>query len=137
MMPGDVFTITYTIEVVNAGPSSASGVLITDSLPAGATFVSASNGGDTVNAANIVEWLPALTMAANDTVTYTGTAVIEAGTGWVTSMTMDIAASGTIEVTSTGFWQEIRPLAGSAELNAGVPMPVTYVIHIETTTVDG
>jgi uncharacterized repeat protein (TIGR01451 family) len=69
VLAGD--TLTYTIEVVNAGPSSAAGVLITDTLPSGATFASASNGGDTVSVGNVVEWLPALTMAANDTVTYT------------------------------------------------------------------
>jgi len=67
----------------------------------------------------------------------TGTAVIDAGTGWIRSMTMDINAEGTIEVTSTGFWHEIRPLAGSNELEVGFPMPVTYVIHIETTTTAG
>jgi hypothetical protein len=64
----------------------------------------------------------------------TGTAVIDAATGWVRSMTIDIDAEGTIEVTSTGIWFGIRPLAGSAELAVGIPMPVTYVIHIETTT---
>jgi hypothetical protein len=63
-----------------------------------------------------------------------GRAVIDAATGWVESMSIDIAATGTIEVTSTGFWNEVRPLAGSAELQVGVPMPVTYQIHIETTT---
>ena len=34
-------TITYTIDVVNNGPDAAVGVLLTDTLPAGVTFVSA------------------------------------------------------------------------------------------------
>lgn len=34
--------ITYTIAVANAGPSSATGVTVSDFLPAGATFVSAT-----------------------------------------------------------------------------------------------
>jgi uncharacterized repeat protein (TIGR01451 family) len=38
--PGD--TITYTIDVVNNGPSAASGVVLTDTLPAGAAFSAAS-----------------------------------------------------------------------------------------------
>lgn len=40
--------LTYTIVVTNAnGPSDATGVLITDTLPAGTTFVSGSLGGST------------------------------------------------------------------------------------------
>jgi uncharacterized repeat protein (TIGR01451 family) len=37
-------TINYTLTASNAGPSSASGVLITDPLPTGTSFVSASAG---------------------------------------------------------------------------------------------
>ncbi len=36
--------VTYTITASNAGPSTASSVLITDTLPAGTTFVSGVNG---------------------------------------------------------------------------------------------
>ncbi len=36
--------VTYTISVTNSGPSSASGVTLTDTLPAGATFVSVTPG---------------------------------------------------------------------------------------------
>jgi uncharacterized repeat protein (TIGR01451 family) len=36
--------ITYTLEIANAGPSAAQDVVLTDTLPAGVTFVSA--GGD-------------------------------------------------------------------------------------------
>ena len=46
--------LTYTIVVANAGPSNASGVVITDRLPAGASFVSASEGGSEVN--GVVTW---------------------------------------------------------------------------------
>ena len=35
-------TLTYTIHVTNSGPSNASGVILTDILPAGVTFVSPS-----------------------------------------------------------------------------------------------
>jgi hypothetical protein len=66
-----------------------------------------------------------------------GMAVIDADTGWLRSMTVDIEAAGTIEITSDGFWQDIRPLAGSDQLLIGVPMPVTYTIRIETRTIEG
>jgi uncharacterized repeat protein (TIGR01451 family) len=40
--------LTYTIAVSNAGPTAASGVTITDAIPAGCTFVSASATGGVV-----------------------------------------------------------------------------------------
>ena len=44
-------TITYTLDATNDGPSDAANVTVTDTLPAGVTFVSvnASNGGWTCN----------------------------------------------------------------------------------------
>ena len=38
-------TITYTITVSNAGPATATGVTVTDTLPAGTTFQSVASGG--------------------------------------------------------------------------------------------
>ena len=46
--------LVYTISVTNFGPSSASSVVVTDTLPAGVTFVSASGGG--VNNSGVVSW---------------------------------------------------------------------------------
>ena len=46
--------LIYTISVTNFGPSSASGVVVTDSLPASVTFVSASGGG--LNNSGVVNW---------------------------------------------------------------------------------
>jgi uncharacterized repeat protein (TIGR01451 family) len=46
--------LVYTISVTNFGPSSASGVVVTDSLPATVTFVSATGGG--LNNSGIVNW---------------------------------------------------------------------------------
>jgi uncharacterized repeat protein (TIGR01451 family) len=46
--------LVYTISVTNFGPSSASSVVVTDTLPANVTFVSASGGG--VNNAGMVSW---------------------------------------------------------------------------------
>ena len=41
--PGD--TIVYTIQLTNSGLQDATGVTVTDKVPAGTTFVSADNGG--------------------------------------------------------------------------------------------
>jgi len=46
--------LVYTISVTNFGPSSASGVVVTDTLPLGVTFVSATGGG--VNTSGVVSW---------------------------------------------------------------------------------
>jgi uncharacterized repeat protein (TIGR01451 family) len=46
--------ITYTIEVSNLGPSDAQSVVVTDPLPAGTTFVSATDGG--AESAGVVSW---------------------------------------------------------------------------------
>ena len=43
--PAETSTVTYTIEVFNAGPADATGVVVEDVLPAGVTFVSASGQG--------------------------------------------------------------------------------------------
>jgi uncharacterized repeat protein (TIGR01451 family) len=47
--------LVYTISVTNFGPSSASGVVVTDALPATVTFVSATGGG--LNNSGIVNWI--------------------------------------------------------------------------------
>ena len=46
--------LTYTVIVTNLGPSSASSVVVTDTLPAGVTFVSATGGG--ANNSGVVNW---------------------------------------------------------------------------------
>ncbi|MGD0086538.1 MAG: DUF11 domain-containing protein, partial [Verrucomicrobiota bacterium] len=62
-----------TISVTNFGPSSASGVVVTDSLPATVTFVSATGGG--LNNSGIVSWtLGTLTNGQTSNVTVTVTA---------------------------------------------------------------
>src|SRR5581483_9172786 len=56
--------LVYTISVTNFGPSSAGGVVVTDALPAGVAFVTASGNG--VNNGGIVSWTLG-TLAANAT----------------------------------------------------------------------
>ncbi len=46
---------SYTITVTNFGPSAATSLVVTDSLPAGVTFISATGGG-TTNGSNQVSW---------------------------------------------------------------------------------
>lgn len=65
--------LTYTITVTNAGPATASGLVVSDILPAGAIFVNASGGG--LNAGGIVSWaIASLPYAAKTNFTVTVTA---------------------------------------------------------------
>jgi uncharacterized repeat protein (TIGR01451 family) len=65
--------ISFTITVTNNGPSPATNVSVSDSLPPGATFVSASGTGWTCgNVANLVTCtLPALGVGAANPITLT------------------------------------------------------------------
>ena len=65
--------LVYTISVTNFGPSSASSVVVTDTLPASVTFVSATGGG--VNNSGVVSWtLGTLTSGQVSNLTVTVTA---------------------------------------------------------------
>jgi uncharacterized repeat protein (TIGR01451 family) len=82
----------YTISVTNFGPSTASGVVVTDTLPATLTFVSATGGG-TTNPVGVVNWAVG-TMNANQVITYTLTVKAPAvgsitNIAWVNSGTLD------------------------------------------------
>ena len=68
----------YTITVSNAGPSDAAGIVVTDVLPAGVTFVSASNGG--TNSSGTVTWPAISTLADGASQQFTLTVDVDAGT---------------------------------------------------------
>ncbi|MDB6066752.1 MAG: type fimbrial biosis protein PilY1 [Pedosphaera sp.] len=65
--------LTYTISITNLGPSPADFVVVTDALPASATFVSASGNG--INNSGVVNWaLGTLTNGQVSNITVTVTA---------------------------------------------------------------
>jgi len=63
--------LVYTITLTNIGPSAATSVVVTDSLPAAATFVGASASG--AHSGNFVAWGPIATFAAGATSNFTVT----------------------------------------------------------------
>jgi uncharacterized repeat protein (TIGR01451 family) len=89
------FPINYTLAVSNAGPSPASSLSVTDVLPAGTTFVSASGPGWTCNnvAGTVTCTLPTLNSGANSSIALTVTAPAAGGmisnTATVSSATTD------------------------------------------------
>jgi uncharacterized repeat protein (TIGR01451 family) len=58
-------TLTYTLHVTNPSAANLTGVVVTDAVPAGTTFVSASDGGTCDDPCTTVTW-PARDMAVGD-----------------------------------------------------------------------
>ncbi|MGH2595871.1 MAG: DUF7507 domain-containing protein [Actinomycetota bacterium] len=129
--------VTYTLTVSNAGPSDASGVLVTDTLPGSVTFVSAtSSQGSCAQAAGVVT-CPLGTIANGGTATITvvvtttidglitDTAVVSASTpdpapaDNTASQSTTVTASADLAITKTD---------GVASISAGAS--TTYTITV-------
>ena len=82
--------ITYTIVVTNLGVSAAANVVVTDTLPVGVTFVSASGGVTPVG--GVVTW-PALPSLANGAAATFIVTVLPTGDGILTNVAASTAAT--------------------------------------------
>ncbi|MGE0553149.1 MAG: hypothetical protein AB7R55_06945, partial [Gemmatimonadales bacterium] len=76
-------TLSYTVQVHNQGPSPAANVTVTDTLPGGVTFVSATGGGSF--AGGVVTWPAIPTLASGASQSFTVVAVAPA-TGTLTNV---------------------------------------------------
>jgi uncharacterized repeat protein (TIGR01451 family) len=85
VMPGD--TVVYTLTITNVGDQDATGVAVTDTLPAGVTFVDASDGG--TESGGVVSW-PTFDLGAGASVVRTVTVTVD-----------DPVAAGIDEITDT------------------------------------
>ncbi|WP_457668343.1 isopeptide-forming domain-containing fimbrial protein [Thiolapillus sp.] len=83
-------TVTYTLQVFNDGPSDAVGVVVTDTLPAGMTFV-ASSGCD--NDPSGVPGCNLGNMAAGTSKSYTVQATVDQGTTGTLTNTASVSSS--------------------------------------------
>jgi uncharacterized repeat protein (TIGR01451 family) len=100
-------TVTYSLAVTNHGPGASSGVSVTDTVPTGATFVSASGTDWSCNAAGGIVTCTNATIAdgATSTIALLLTAPTQGGTlvnsATVTAMTPDPSATNNAASTST------------------------------------
>jgi uncharacterized repeat protein (TIGR01451 family)/LPXTG-motif cell wall-anchored protein len=102
-------SVSYHLTAANAGPSDADSLVVTDTLPAGVTFVSAGGGGWTCsNAGNVTVSCTRLTLAAGASapvITITVTAPAQSATldnaASLTSATPDPDLSNNSSSTST------------------------------------
>jgi uncharacterized repeat protein (TIGR01451 family) len=88
--------LTYTVTVTNLGPASATNILVTDQLPAGFTFVSASPAATVFN--NAASWTVG-SLALNARTNFTVTAVSAEG-GNFTNVAFAVT-SGTVDPNPT------------------------------------
>jgi uncharacterized repeat protein (TIGR01451 family) len=70
--------ITYTITVANNGPSTVTGATVSDVLPAGTTFVSATNGATYDSGTNTVSYTTS-TLSSGSTTSFQLTLAISSG----------------------------------------------------------
>ena len=103
--------LTYTITYGNTGNTNATGVVVKDTIPAGTSFVSATNGGQLPS--GVVTWNIGTVNAGVTGQTVSFTVNVNATSGSVTNSTYSIEAAG------------ISPIPGSAVsttvLSAGCP----------------
>ena len=83
-------TVTFTVTASNAGPSDATGIQVTDPLPAGLTFVSATPASGTYTAGTGVWNIGSLASGASTTLTLTATVT---ATGTITNTSSKSAES--------------------------------------------
>jgi uncharacterized repeat protein (TIGR01451 family) len=101
-------TVTFTVTARNLGPSDATGVQVTDVLPAGLTFVSAAPASGTYTAGTGVWNVGAIANGASTTLTITATVT---ATGTITNTALKTAEtevdpnpgndSGSVSITGT------------------------------------
>jgi uncharacterized repeat protein (TIGR01451 family) len=86
----------YTLTVTNLGPNSAASVVVTDTLPSGVTFVSASAG---CTAVGLKVTCSLGTMASSASVVITITVTAPSAPGTITNTATVKASSATVDVT--------------------------------------
>ena len=85
--PAEGDTVSFEIEITNNGTAQATNVSLTDSLPAGITFVSSSVTQGTYNSANGLFAIGTLNAGATATLTLTGTVDVGQGGNAITNTT--------------------------------------------------
>ena len=130
--PSPVFissTLTYTIQVQNLGLTSAANVTVSDTIPAGSTFVSASPNGSCTQTASVVCTLGTLANGAATTVTIVVTSPVSpstlSNTASVTTTTTDpVAGNNSLTVTTVA-----QPLSCATPGRDGNGAAITGVVN--------
>lgn len=119
-------SITYTITTTNAGPGVANSMIVTDTLPANVTFVSASNGGTTNGNAGMVVW-SGFSLAVNTSSNFTLNALAAAGGNATNKVTVVSSGADTNQVNNAATNVTVIPSTIIPQVSA----------HIGTISMDG
>jgi len=115
--------LTWTLTYGNIGPSSLTGVVITDTVPAGTSFVSATGGG--AFSSGVVTWnIGALNgLLTGQTVSFTAT--VTAASGNIDNSDYAIQASSVSPVAGAPVTTAVTPAGPTAQTTVGniVPNP--------------
>ncbi len=121
--PALMETVTYTVGLTNEGPGPASGVVLSDAIPAGLIFVSGSlNGQDGSSDGSIVTF-PAITLNPNSSMTATlvfTVGVSAAGVITNTASIPDLSAAGENDITNNSASVDINVLIVDLALTQSV-----------------
>ena len=129
-------TLTYTLSVANAGPSQASSLTLTDTLPPGVAFVSASGTGWSCSGTTTVTCtLPSLGIASAAPVSIVVTAPSAAGpitdTATIASTTADaVLANNTASVVSNVFAVSDLSITQTAPGAVCAGAPLAYTLNV-------
>src|SRR4029077_6950181 len=133
--PNQGTNVIFTITATNNGPSNATGVQVTDVLPAGLTYVSSVPSAGTYNAGTGLWDIGALANAANATLSITATAtgtspVVNTATKTAEDQTDPVAGNNSAAVTVTGQAADIAvaKIVDNATPNLGTNVTFTVTV---------
>ncbi len=139
--PGPNDTVTYTVDVTNSGPSTAPGVILSDDIPTGLTFVSGTMGANNATSDGTTVTFPAITIDSGVTSSATLLFTVDASAvGLITNTATvpDLSAEGENDITNNSATADITVIP-EADLgisqtvsldNAIVGSDLTYVITV-------
>ena len=126
--------VTFTITATNAGPDAATGVVITDALPAGLSFVSATSSGTTTYSIGTGQWnIGNLGNGGSETLTITANvtqpgAITNTATKTAENEHDPVTANDQSGVTINGQQADIQVLKTVDNANPNVGDTVTFTI---------
>jgi uncharacterized repeat protein (TIGR01451 family) len=122
-------SLTYTINVQNNGPSDAQNAVVTDTLPAGVTFVSSTGCAEDPNG---VPTCTLGTITAGGSAQYTVTVLVNSGTSGTITNNVSVASSTTLINTGDDSASEDTTVNAEADLViTKSDNPETYTINVQ------